>query len=275
MPVPGLSRGSISRSSAGIILLAIVAQALLLRALAWLGTPVQTPLRADAARYCAAAHNLRFAGVYSTDIAAVASARTPAPDAARSPGYPLFLRPFIEQRPRLAVINRVVAVQVLISTLSVVVVYLLAAALLGRGWGLGVALLTALSPHLINASIYLLTETLFAFLVLLFAWVLSRLGDPPTPVVLVLTGALLGAAALVHPSLQHFILPWVALLWLSGSSPRRWQGPAPTLLGFALLFGPWIGRNPATIGSTGDDRPIINTVHHGLYPDFRYAAGRQ
>jgi hypothetical protein len=179
--------------------------------------------------------------------------------------------PFIEPLPTQSVVDRVVATQVLISTLSVVLVYLAAAHLVGRAWGLTAALLTGLSPHLINANIYLLTETLFAFLLVLFAYALTRLGDAPKWPVLVVAGGLIGSAALVHPSAQHFILPWMLLLWLMHPRALRWRAPALALLGFLLVFGPWVGRNLATIGSTGDDQPIINTIHHGLYPDFVYA----
>ena len=261
----------LSRAGAGYALLAIVAVALVLRVGVWLGTPVDSPLRADAARYYAAAHNLRFNGVYSTDLAALVGGGAPVADAARSPGYPLFLLPFIEPLPKQSVWDRVVAAQVLVSTLTVVLAYLITARLLGRGPGLAAGFLTALSPHLINANIYLLTETLFAFLLVLFTWAVGRLGEPPRRLMLVLAGALLGAAALVHPSAQHVILPWIVLLWLSTPPPWRWRGPALALLGFALVFGPWVARNLATIRTTGDDRPIINTIHHGLYPNFMYA----
>ena len=270
MPVVGQTQGGLSRRAVGYALLAIIATAALLRIDAWLGTPVDTPLRADAARYYAAAHNLRFNGVYSTDLAALAGQRTPVPDAARNPGYPLFLMPFIGPVPTQSAVDRVVAAQVLISTSTVLFVYLLTARLLGRGWGLGAALLTALSPHLITANIYLLTETLFAFLLVLFAYVLARLGEPPRRSLLMIAGGLLGGAALVHPSAQHFILPWLLLLWLARPRALRWQATALALLGFALIFGPWVGRNLAAIGSTGDDQPIINTIHHGLYPEFMY-----
>ena len=42
------------------------------------------------------------------------------------------------------------------------------------------------------------------------------------------------------------------------------------LLGFALVFGPWVVRNLVVLGAAEDDQPIDNTLHHGVYPKFMY-----
>jgi hypothetical protein len=42
------------------------------------------------------------------------------------------------------------------------------------------------------------------------------------------------------------------------------------VLGYSLLYGPWIARNLHTLGVTGDRGIMIGTLLHGMYPDFMY-----
>ena len=44
----------------------------------------------------------------------------------------------------------------------------------------------------------------------------------------------------------------------------------PLLAGFVLAYSPWVLRNLNAIGSTSDPTLMINALHHGMYPDFRY-----
>lgn len=263
-----------ARNASLYVLLAIVAVGFFLRFDAFIGTPVENPIRADAAQYYAAAHNLRQADVYSTSTKALLGLEQPTPDAARSPGYPLLLALLIDDRPTRGALDRIVFVQVLLSTLAIVLVYALGARLMNPDWGLIGALLTAFSPHLVNLNVYLLTETLFSFTLLLFVWSVSRLGQRPAWWRVLLASAVLGIAALVHPSVQHFILVWVVLVVLTLRQPLAWRsGLAVVLaavLGFGLVFGPWVYRNLTVLGASEDDQPIINTLHHGMYPNFMY-----
>jgi len=255
-------------------LFAIVAVGFLLRFGAFLGTPVESPIRSDAAQYYAGAHHLRNAGVYSTSTRALVGLEQPTPDAARSPGYPLLLALLIDEQPTRAGLDRVLLFQVLLSTLAIMLVYALSARLMNRDWGLIAALLTAFSPHLINLNLYLLTETLFGFALLLFVWSISRLGAQPSLPRLGLASAVLGVAALVHPAVQHFILVWVVLVALTLRPPLAWRSGLTValvaVLGFGAVFGPWVYRNLSVLGASEDDQPIINTLHHGIYPNFMY-----
>ena len=96
--------------------------------------------------------------------------------------------------------------------------------LVGPGTGLAVAFLTAISPHLVNINIYLLTESLFAF----WFWmsmmiVLAGSSTQPRPAVLVAAGLTMALAALTRPTVQY--LPFLLLLagLLQGAGMwRRW-----------------------------------------------------
>ncbi len=142
-------------------------------------------------------------------------------------------------------------VQVLLSTLSVALVYAL-----GRAWfdaraGLAAAWLAALYPNLIAFSHYLWSETLFVLLLLLglFALTRSRRGPPGVGDAL-LGGVALGLCALTRGTLFLF-LPVLAA-WLVWAQRARWRtalARAALVVGVAtLLIVPWSARNTALHG---------------------------
>jgi hypothetical protein len=42
------------------------------------------------------------------------------------------------------------------------------------------------------------------------------------------------------------------------------------MLGFVLTLSPWYIRNGLTLGKISDKSLMINFLHHGMYPDFKY-----
>ena len=109
-----------------LFLTSILFLGLYLRLFRVLTTQIDTPFRADARQYAGYAYNLRLHGVYSSNFDAMNNTTiTHAPDAFRSPGYPLFLYPFmlIKQLDRFSA--NVFYVQVILSTITIAVVYFL------------------------------------------------------------------------------------------------------------------------------------------------------
>jgi len=80
----------------------------------------------------------------------------------------------------------------------------------------------------------------------------------------------MGFATLVRPSLEFFplILALFLLSHYGWKKGKRYSGII--LVGFALAFLPWIGRNMVTLGTITDNRLMVNFLHHGMYPDFIY-----
>lgn len=238
-----------------------------------LGTEVDTPLRADAGQYFAYAYNLRHHEVYSADRAGIGSIVPPAPDHLRNPGYSLLLLPFAGSPPNDAALLNITVFQAVLSVAVILLIYLAARPLLPAAPAAGVALLTALSPHLINANTYILSEAAAAFTTVLFLFAFIRLGteDEKTnwPGWL-LCGALLGIATLVRPTMQWFLLPALLLLYfLPAPAPRRrvlWF-----VAGFLLIMAPWWLRNLIQFGELSNPALTIGTIHHGMYPNFMYA----
>ncbi len=142
-------------------------------------------------------------------------------------------------------------VQVVLSTLSVALVYALGRAWFGARAGLAAAWLAALYPNLIAFSHYLWSETLFVFWLLLALVALTRSREEPPGVGdAVLGGVALGLGALTRGTLFLF-LPVLAA-WLVWAHRRRWRlalGRAALAVAVAtLLIVPWSVRNTALHG---------------------------
>jgi hypothetical protein len=251
-------------------LLGITVVGLGLRILAAVGTQVEAPLRADAGQYYTYAYNLRHHGVYSDDLAGLRNPNaTLKPDAYRSPGYPLFLVPLIGDAATEWTVVNITLVQALLGAGLVAVVYAFARQSLPAWAALGAALLVALSPHLVNAGVYVLSEVLFAF-VLGLAFALLASGARRGGRMWLLAGAVLGVAALTRPTVQYLIIPLGLLVFLSTGLARRRTATVLLVVGFALALGPWLIRNELSLGTLGDDRLKIDTLHHGMYPGLMY-----
>jgi 4-amino-4-deoxy-L-arabinose transferase-like glycosyltransferase len=160
-------------------------------------------------------------------------------------------------------VQRIRLVQALISTATVIPMWLLTAELVrqleqvrGRALSSGVkraapalgALLCALSYTLAARATELLTETLFLFGLTLVLWLLVRAGTPTQQrlVSAAAGGVALGALCLV----RSVALPLLVLgtLWLLGAR-RRLLVPLLFALGALLVVLPWSARNYATYGA--------------------------
>jgi 4-amino-4-deoxy-L-arabinose transferase-like glycosyltransferase len=264
-----------ARSSFGkvhlLLLGAILISGTHLRFGAVVDTVVQSPIRADAAQYVAYAYNLRdhYTYSHSLDVLLGKDVR-PKPDALRTPGYPLFLYPFTTTGDLEEFSRRVTFAQAGISSLTILLAYGIAACVLGPSWALGVALLTALSPHLVTANTYLLSEALFALLLLLGLLVAQRAAHGQSGRSWIAVGLLLGLASLVRPTLQYFFLVASAVVAVQPGTRRGTNAAAWLVLGFAVVVAPWMLRNWLAIGAAGDGTLMISTLHHGMYPQFMY-----
>jgi 4-amino-4-deoxy-L-arabinose transferase-like glycosyltransferase len=257
-------------------LLLIVIFGFYLRCESVMNTEVIRPLRADAGQYFMYAYNLRHKHTYSYQVGAPDDLESPVkPDAVRAPGYPLFLSLFIDGLPNRKMFGFILFSQVVISTLTILFSFLLFEKILSSLWALGIALLVASSPHLIVSSGYILSETLFCFLLVVSGWLMSLFGRRPSIWLGFAVGLAMGASSLVRPSLQFFPLFLAAFLifhygWKKG---KRYSGII--LAGFALAFLPWIARNMMTLNAAGDNRLVTNFLHHGMYPGFMYRGDPQ
>lgn len=253
-----------------LLLLAILTLALGLRIHTVLNTQVDSPLRADAGEYFFYAYNLNQFGTFSKSDAGYTQNKPPEPDAYRTPGYPLFLSLFVDGEITKKMLTNILVVQAFLSTLVVYLVYMLCRKIFPAPQALAVSLLTALSPHLININTYILSETLFSLMVILFFWALSRMKEPLNPKMFLMLGVLLGLASLVRPILQYFVVLLIFLSILSYGFRKGGQLGAVLLVGYFLVFGSWTARNLYTLGVVADDSVKYYTIKYGLYPGVMY-----
>jgi hypothetical protein len=235
-------------------------------------THVINALTHDARDYFMYAYNLRYHHVYSSYFN---NREEPssliAPDAIRTPGYPLFLWFFVDKNPTGKTLEFITLAQVVISTLTLGFAFFFFRMFLPVSWSLIASLFTALSPHLIVMNSYILSETIFCLAVVVFAWVVGFSRIRPSLWIWGIAGAALGFASLVRPGIQYF--PFAMLILLIGE--YKWKRGLKyfwmLIMGFVLIFSPWVIRNEMTLGSADDKTLVINFLHHGMYPNFMFS----
>lgn len=236
-----------------------------------LKTAVIFPLRADAGSYFTYAYNLRHKQTYSREMVKFEDLNYPvAPDAYRPPGYPIFLVPFVDGLPTLKMIRKITMSQAVVSALTLVVAFFLFRSFLSVFWGGVASFFVALSPHLIAANSFVLTETLFCFLIVIFGWLMSLFAKRPSLYLGMTSGVVIGFASLVRPSLQYFFIPMAFLLIFHYGWKKGARFSFVLILGFVLVIGPWIARNMISLRVATDKTLMINFLHHGIYPNFTF-----
>ncbi len=234
-------------------------------------TIVTGPLWGDAGDYYFYAYNLRHNHTYSRHTPPSEQPSTELkPDALRMPGYPIFLLPFVNSFPTDRIIHRIVFFQALISTLAILIVFTGFRRMMPDHFCIIVCGLMAISPHLITANLYMLTESLFSFIIVLFVWNITKFFKTLSMICLFSAGILMGIGILVRPSLQFlplFLIPFWT--WYYGKL-KGFHFFAVTVLGIALVLTPWYIRNIITLGKISDDTLKVSFIQHGIYPDFMY-----
>ena len=249
----------------------IIVIAFHLRSESWMETRVERPVQRDSADYFYYAYNLRHNQVYSRQAIQLLNPDAQiVPDAIRHPGYPLFLSLLVDGPPTKQTVKNVQFWQMILSTLTVAGVYFLFRCVLPPIWGGIAALLVALSPHLIVFNSYLLTETLFCFSLVLLGLLICRHAGYPSIGWSILIGVVIALTTLIRPSLQFFPVVMALLLWQAQGRKVGFKSFAFICLGFVLILSPWYIRNLITLNKASDNRLMINFLHHGMYPDFKY-----
>jgi 4-amino-4-deoxy-L-arabinose transferase-like glycosyltransferase len=144
-----------------------------------------------------------------------------------------------------------IVVQILISTLTVALAYVLGRLWSGHRVGMIVAILMSIE---VGSTLYanqVMTETLFGFVLLggMVIWSVMiqrrqwRHG--------LLSGAALGLGALVRPVLVYFgpAVGLLSLMLYRGGRRERWFAALSVVIAFVLAITPWMIRNYAATGS--------------------------
>jgi len=255
------------------MLAVIIAAGVFLRGQAFLGTEVVEPLQAGSAEAYALAQTLSSQGAYQVlsapfdpnydpNIAADADAS----QVFGSLGYPLFLSLFANPEADASSINAIMIAQLILGALAILLVFMLSSRLMDPHWGLVAALLTAVSPFLVNISLYLVSATLLMVSLLLYLVTAAKINERWAMMRTFIAAALLGLVALVDPTYQFLILPWVFVLFASSKGVSKLFTPVAAVLGFALVFGPWIARNQEVMEVPIPTSSMATSIQQGLPP---------
>jgi hypothetical protein len=252
---------------AGFATICLLSAYLLLSAV--LLTKIDQPIRADARNYVAYAYNLRAHGIYSRDLPV--EGVQPKPDAVSAPGYPFFLTNFMEPSGKFDMLGVLLA-QALLSIGTVVVYLYLYRRFLRFELALLAGIFTAISPHLINASVYLLSETLFTFLLGAHVLALAHCLNKKKLFAAIIAGVLLAFSLLVRPTSQYLILAYLA--FFAFFFGKDWRDHRKMLLVLilpvVLVSGIWSARNWAETGRPSDPTLSANFLQHGMYINMMY-----
>ena len=165
------------------------------------------------------------------------------PGAIQPPGYTVFVAGVMALSGRS--LTAVRFAQVVLSTLTVWLVYQLGCAWFGARSGLAAAWLCALYPELIAFSHYFWSETLYVFLLLAGVTLLARGEEPASRGAAALAGVALGLAALTRSSLVYFLpllIAWLPLVYRAHWRTALTRGALAVLVALALI-APWAARN--------------------------------
>ncbi len=161
-----------------------------------------------------------------------------------APLYPFFLAAV-----RAAFGNSIVVVQliqILLSTISIYLVYRLGRALVDEKVALLAALLFAIHPEIIALTSFLYTETLFIFLALLALLAVILALQKQSVRAYVLAGFALALVNLCRGTLMYWPFFLIGFLWISGRPQRALLSPLRLALMIAVMalgMSPWAYRN--------------------------------
>jgi 4-amino-4-deoxy-L-arabinose transferase-like glycosyltransferase len=225
---------------------------------------VDTPFRADAGKYVTLAANLALQHSYSV------SQEAPfLPSTYITPGYPLFLTIWIYSTESLQMFYAwLLNFQALLGVCCAMLVFLLGLELSGLAVALVAGLLFAISPHHVIANGYVLTESLFTFLLLLSTFLCLQATRRNLLALFLITGAVIGFAALVRPILLLLPLLLLPILWKS-MGKQAWPRFLIICVGVTLIWAPWIAWKDSQ-PATGETSLAVASLTLGSYPDLIY-----
>jgi len=235
-------------------------------------TDIIRPIRADAYQYVSYGFNLAFNSIYSKD----ATSGKPVPDSYRSPGYPLLIALAFKLCGNKSYYPFLQYTQALLSALLVPLTFFTGIYFLRTNWALIAGFLVAISPHLISISSYLLTETLFGFLLLLSFYLFVGGVEKVNNYQIILSGLFCGFAFLTNET--FLFIPYIlSALIIINKKIKYFLIPkisTKTILYFLIVFtlfpSAWYIRNALNIPENIKSNRALDTMVHGTYPGFIY-----
>jgi len=166
----------------------------------------------------------------------------------RPPLYPLFLVLFAKLNTGITGIR---IVQALLSSVSCIFIYFLARKVFNEKIAIFSLAISSVYPFFIFYSGFLLTETLFIFLVICCIYAFIKLAESRvSPVYGFIPGIFAGLAGLCRPTMELFFPFCLLFIILSKAScVVKFKKIVFAMAGFIIILTPWIIRNFIVLGS--------------------------
>lgn len=195
----------------------------------------------DTASYVRPAENLLAGHGFSQ-----ATAPPYLPDSVRTPLFPSLLA---GSTWAFGSLTPIILLQMVLSLVLVTLAYKIALLVSGRhGVGLIAAALTAFEPYSIFVNTSILTETVFATLLIGGAYAALRFLESRGARAMLLASSVFGFAALVRPIAQFLPLLLVAVVLVRVPVREYAKYLVFAIVPFLIIIGPWLLRNQATFG---------------------------
>jgi 4-amino-4-deoxy-L-arabinose transferase-like glycosyltransferase len=250
----------------------VVLCALFLRWAAVNQTEINGPLRKDAGDYYRYAYNLKHFGIFSRSDEGFQADRSPTPDALRPPGYPVFIAAFLDDGKDFSFMPRVLMAQAMLGTATVLVYLLIFRIYLQPVLAVVAAGFAAISPHLINSTVYVLTECLFTFLLGLGLLALILGMKRRSSIAILGGGVAIAASLLTRGTTNYLVLFLLPLFFIHYVCPRQQRAVAlaSLVVPIVLAHAAWSFRNLHAIGESSDPTLTANFLQHGMYINMMY-----
>ena len=229
----------------------------------------------DAKQYVDYGRNLIQNGTFSKGDPAT----LPQPDSFRSPAYPILIALSMSVGGESHYLWWLVYTQALLSALLVPLTFFSGIFFLPTAATMVAAGMVAFSPHLITATGCVLTETLFAFLLLSATCCFQYALHFHSLRLFIISAFFFGCAYLTNEAALFvpFLFAIIGLLLgdasEAGISGRRTVRLIVVFLSIAFMFPlGWTLRNHISVpaGAPKGSNRAIETMSHGAYPDFIY-----
>jgi 4-amino-4-deoxy-L-arabinose transferase-like glycosyltransferase len=229
---------------------------------------IDHPIQADAAKYFKLANNLLNRGVYSDG-----NSDPLKPTGTITPGYPLVLATILSASADVNSFYRsTLNFQAVAGSMTAVVVFLIGLRMLSAPAAIVAAGLTALAPHQVTISGYVLTECLFALLMCGAIYFLILAIQSQRLRYCALFGVAVGLAVLVRPAILLFPIAAIPLLW---ARFPPWLPLAKacslSLVGLLLFWSPWLAwKRLSVTPDAGQYSPVAAQIAFGMYPNLTH-----
>ncbi|MBR2568536.1 MAG: glycosyltransferase family 39 protein [Paenibacillus sp.] len=221
----------------------------------------------DSVHYDAMVRQLLEKGVYAY--------KDTEPNAKVTPGYPLFMAAIYklvdyEHNDPFPTIRYT---QVVISLITLWLLYCIAKRLGGTKVGLVALFIGAIYPSFVWSNGAILTETLATLFFMTFVYLQLIVFEKKTRTYAVLSGAAMGLLVLTRPEFLILLLPIYVFYFLWKREKQTLKLLLFTVIGTSVVLSPWVIRNMISLNEVVVASTQVNPFHAGTYPNKNYEDG--